>query len=373
MTRLELATDIENISNVKDQRVLVNRSIQHALERAYQFHDFPYYIQDKGVISTVATYETGTCSVTNSSTALTFLGSTLTSAMAGRKIRFNNEMPYYRILSVNTGAGTAVLEHAYQGSDNTVATFTIYKDEYRLAEDVDRYKIIRQLQNSVVLFDSSPTDFDQLYPMPQSYADPIRSIMVGTKLDTYTTGALSASVSTSILTGSSTSWTGVEGLGRLSKIRVGNNVYTVKSVDSDTQITIYETLSSAIAASTSYEITLNNIVVQLYGIPDSSRLLYYRYFRRPAILANDYDIPDMPHDWHYVLMYGALSDILAQKGDINKAENWAEVKFVNHLNLMKLKIGSFAPDRIYYRRSMDRVKGNLNGREKSSFDSRYSM
>src|SRR3990167_10711710 len=243
-------TDVENISNVKDQRVLVRRSIQHALERVFQFYDFPYYIQDKGVIETVATYKTGTVNVTNGSTALTFSGSTLTSGMAGRKIRFNDENAYYRILSVDTVAGTAVLENNYGGTTDTEATFTIYKDEFRLNADVDKYKLLRHSNNSIILFDTHPANFDSRYPMPNSYSDPITSIMVGTKLDIYTTGTISATGTT--ITGSSTAWTSVEGLGRMSNIRIGNNVYTVKSVDSATSITTYEGVTT-VSAGTSYE------------------------------------------------------------------------------------------------------------------------
>src|SRR3990167_10696479 len=182
--------------------------------------------------------------------------------------------------------------------------------------------------------------------------------MIGTKLDTYTTGTVSATGTT--ITGSSTLWTSVEGLGRMSNIRIGNNVYTVKSVDSATSITTYEGVTT-VSAGTSYEITLNNLVVQLHSIPDTAKLLYYRYFRIPAILANDYDIPDMPHSWHWVLMYGALSIVLMQKGDINKAQIEAENRFIDGLNMIKLKIGSFSPDRIYSRKSVDRVSGNLSG------------
>lgn len=370
MTRLEIAETIETITNVKNQRTLVNRSIQTALERVFEHHDWPYYLQDKGVIETVATYETGTVNVTNGSTALTFSGSTLTSAMVGRKIRFNGENPYYRILSVNTGAGTAVLENNYSGTSDTDATFVIYKDEFRLASDVDKYKLLRQSNNGIILFDTHPTNFDSAFPMPNAYSDPVKSIMIGTKLDTYSTGSVSATGTT--ITGVSTAWTSVEGLGRLSKIRIGSNVYTIKSVDSATQITTYEAVT-AVSAGTSYEIKLNNLLVQLHHIPNTAKLLYYRYFRIPEILANDYDIPDMPHNWQWLLIYGGLSIVFLQKGDINKAQIESENRFVNGLNMMKLKIGSFSPDRIYKRKSIDRIQGSLDGLEPTSFDRRYSM
>lgn len=373
MTRLEIATAVENISNVKDQRILVNTSIQVALDRVYQFHDFPYYIQDKGVIKTADDYTTGTVSITNSSTAVAGTLTVWTSAMAGRKIRFNGENAYYRIKSITDGTNL-VLEQPYQGTTDTDATYAIYQDEYRLAPDVDKYKILRQAQNGVTLFSYHPTAFDEIYPMPNSFADPIGEIMEGTLLDIYSTGTLSGSANSTTLTGSGTSWTSVEGLDRMSRIRIGTSVYTVKSVDSDTQITLYEKLSVNVAASTTYEITLNNLRLQLYQIPNAQRVIYYRYFRIPAILANDYDLPDMPFGFHHLLIYGSLSMILMQKGDINKAQQEAETRFVEGLMQMKLKIGSFAPDRIYKRKSIDRItnRGLSDGLESSSFDRRYS-
>ena len=374
MTRLEIATIVENISNVQQQRTLVNSSIQIALNRVFQYHDFPYYIQDKGVIKTANDYSTGTVAMTNGLTTVAGTLTVWTSAMAGRKIRFGNDTAFYRIKSITDGTNL-VLEQPYQGTTDIDATYEIYQDEYRLSPDVDKYKILRQAQNGVTLFSYHPTAFDEINPMPNSYGDPIGEIMEGTLLDTYSTGTLSGTANTSILTGSGTSWTSVEGLDRMSNIRVGSNVYTVKRVDSDTQITIYENITTNISANTSYEITLNNLRLQLYQIPNAQRLIYYRHFRQPELLANDYDIPDMPHSFHWILIYGSLSMVLMQKGDINKAQQEAEARFIDGLNMMKLKLGSFAPDRIYGRKSIDRIRNNrgiIDGREPSSFDIRYS-
>lgn len=370
-TRQIIAEIVEKISLVKDDRTLVNQMIQVALNRVSQYFDYPFYIQDRGVIETVDDYSTGTVEVTNGSTAITFTGATLTAGMAGRKIRFSGSNPYYRISSVNVGAGTAVLEYAYQGTTNATATYTIYRDEYRLAPDIKKYKTLRQAQNAITLLSLHPTGFDEIYPMPQSYADSVFEIMEGTLLDTYTTGTVTATGTT--ITGTSTAWTSVEGLGRMSLIRIGNNVYHVRTVDSATQITTYETLTEVSAAS-AYEITLDNLRVQFYEIPNAQRLYYYRYFRQPTPLSNDYDIPDMPHNWHHLLIYGALSEILSQKGDISKAFDYYEQKFLAGCEAMKKDIGSFTPDRKYRRKSVDRLtrESRLDGLEPSGFDRRWS-
>lgn len=371
-TRVKIAEIVENISNVKSQRTLVNQSIQIALERVFEYFDWPYYIQDKGIIETVANYTTGTIAITSGTKAVVGTDTVWTSAMEGRKIRVNDNNPFYRIKTV-TDATNIILEENYQGDDVTVATYNIYKDEYRLKPDVDKYKLLRQAENNVSIFSLHPSRFDERFPMPQNYADPNYEVMEGTLLDVYTTGTVTATAK--VITGSATAlWTTVEGLGRLSVIRIGNNTYHVKSVDSATKITTYETVI-AITAAKAYEITLNNLRVQLFHIPDSQRLIYYRYFRIPTPLANDYDLPDMPHAFHWVLIYGALSIVLMQKGDINKAQVEAEARFINGLDQMKLKIGSFTPDRIYQRQSQDRIRTHRNftdGIEAASFDRRYS-
>ena len=371
-TRSELANIAEKISNVTDQRTLLNNSLQIALNRVYQFHDWPYYLDFKnGAIETVDDYSTGTIAVTNGSTAVTGTTTVWTAAMVGRKIRVSGEKPYYRIVSINTGAQTLVLDHEYQGDDDATASYEIFKDEYRLNADVDKYKTIRQIENGIPLFSITPSDFDKSYPTPEAYSNPMFEIMVGTEIEVYITGTLAGATNT--LTGNNTEWASVEGLGKGSKIRVGNYWYTVKSVDSDTSITTYETLPT-IAAGSAYEIKLDNIVVQLYQIPNSAKTLYYRYFRKPAPLANDYDSPDMPSDYHHLLSWGALSELLSQKGDINKAYTVYEDRFVAGLQQMKFKIGSFAPDRIITRKSCDGLKrGMTRGLENSSFDRRHSM
>ena len=71
---------------------------------------------------------------------------------------------------------------------------------------------------------------------------------------------------------------------------------------------------------------------------------------------------------------GTLSELLSQKGDINKAENVYEIRFIAGMTQMKLAVGSFAPDRKYFRKSTDRMLRNVNdGLESAACDRRYSL
>lgn len=372
MTRLDIATAVETLSMVTSQRALVNQSIQIALNRVHQWFDWPYYLQ-KDIIQTVATYTTGTAKVTNGSYTVTGVGTTFTASMVGMKFRHANENAFY-IISAYVSATQLTLLDPYQGAtDSTGSSYTIYQDEYRLAPDVDKYKKSIQMQNGIAIQDVPISDFDELWPTPQSYADPLMAMMIGTKLDTYNTGTLSGTFGTNVLTGSGTAWTTVTGLGRMSDIVVNNTTrYTVKSVDSDTQITVYEPLSPTLNAGTTYKVILNNLVLQYYNIPNIQENIFYRYYRQPEILANDYDVPDMPHMWHWILIYGALSFVYLQKGDISKSQIESETRFMDGLNMMKVKLGSFSNSMVFRRKSVDRIPRFMDGLEASNYDIKYS-
>ena len=374
LTRGKIASTVSNISNVTTQPTLINDSINIALDRVYQHFDWPYYMDSKnGVILTADDYSTGLVTVNNGSVTVTGNASTVwTSSMVGRKIRIGSDKPYYRIIAVG-GVNSITVDNPYQGTSVVNSSYDIYKDEYRLRPDLDKQKMARQLQNGVPMMDLTPKLLDTMVPTPQNFADPLYISVIGTNLDTYTQGTVTTNGS--IITGIGTAWTSVEGLGRMSHIRVGTSttgaVYTIKSVDSDTQLTVYDTTTNA--ANSVYEIKLNNIMVQVYFIPNASRILLYRYFRQPEPLINDQDIPDMPYEFHWLLIYGALSFIYLQKGDINKAQQEAETRFINGLDMMKLKLGNFAADRVIRRKSIDGLRQRRwDGVENSSYDFRYS-
>jgi len=305
MPRFQFSTilsAIKDISNVQSQDTLIKSGIQMALDRATAFN-LPY-LNSKGIITTVATYETGTIEVNNGSAAVVGTTTAFTSAMVGRKLRVEGDNAFYVIKSV-ADANNLTLEVVYQGDTDTEATFLIFKDEYKLPADLDVYKVMRQIQDGVALIGIPDTAFDVYEPTPTSEGNPNFQILIGSQLDENTTGTLSGSVNTSTLTGVGTSWLSVEGLSAGTRITIGANVYTVKSVDSNTQITIYDRLVSA-ATGASFILHLDNLIVQFFQIPDIVQHIYFRYQRIAAPLVNDQDIPDFPEKYQYVLITGGL-------------------------------------------------------------------
>lgn len=350
MPRLQFSTILSNakaIANVTSQDTLIKQGIQMGLDRLTD-KDLPYLMTD-GSITTVAPYTTGTVTVTNNSKTVTGSGTTFTSAMVGRKFRVDSENAYYRI-GAYVSATEITLEVVYQGDTDSALTYSIYKDEYRLPADLDVYKLLRQIENNRSIIDLEQTAFDLYEPSPIATGSPRFSVLTGTKLDTYSTGTITGTVNLSVLTGSGTSWLSVDGLGRGSRIVAGSAVYTVKSVDSDTQITIYELLTTALVGST-YAILLDNYIIQLFYIPSQIENIYFKYQRIPFPLINDQDVPDLPEKYHHILITAALIWAWAVK---DKQESLVQTKlFEQQRDEMWKRIGNPSSNRSYSRMSQD--------------------
>lgn len=340
-------TRIESLTNVTSQRALIKDAIQWGLDELTD-RDLPY-LMTESFFTTVAPYETGTVTATNGSKTITGSGTTFTTAMVGRKIRVDSQQAYYRI-SAYVSATEVTLEAPYQGTTTSGATYSIYKDEYKLAADVDTYKVLRQIEDSISLGSIEASAFDIYNPTPFSEGLPRYEVLTGTKLDTYTTGTVSITVNLSALTGSGTSWLSVEGLSRGSRIVIGEYVYTVKSVDSDTAITIYEK-ASATASTSAYTVHLDNLIIMLKDIPDEAFNVYYRYQRMPFPLINDTDIPDLPEKYHYLLVLYGEATAWTTKDKEEAAKKF--VLFNGKKRGMWARLSHVSDMRTYRRKSMD--------------------
>jgi hypothetical protein len=282
--------------------------------------------------------------------------------MVGRKIRVAGENAYYRIKTV--GSTTSItLEVPYQGTTKTLAlgtnpTYSIYKDEYKLPADCDTYKVLRQIENARSMISLEATAFDIVEPAPEATGSPAFEIMIGTRLDVYTTGTISGTINTSTITGASTLWTSVEGLGKGSKITIGSYVYTVKSVDSDTQITIYEKQVVTSAVLTTYIVSLDNMVLQFFNIPDSIENIYFRYQRTAFPLVNDQDIPDLPDKYHWILVHAG--SIWAWLTKDKARSDIEQTIFEAAIQQMWRRIGYPSVSRVYPRISQDDISERRN-------------
>ena len=370
MTFQDLQTLVQNMTIVTSQPLIIQQALQFSLNRISQEFAFPYYLNSKGVITTTAPYSIGTADFSNGSASVVGHGTTWTSSMVGRKIQAQGDQAHYYILLVNSPT-SITLSVPYQNTSQTLATYNIYKDEYKLPPDVQSYNTMVQIQNSVPMVGIPPSRFDQNFPTQQSFDSPYLEMMEGTQLDIYSTGSVTTTNLSTTVTGVSTAWTTVEGLGRMTNIIINGNRYTVQSVASDTSLITFEPIIGSISGS-SYQLLLRNYKTQVFPIPADVESLYFRYYRMPDIMVNTYDVPDLPNDWHRLIAIGALSWLYLQKGDVQKAYTITEAEFINGINKMKDKMGNPSADRIYRKASQNGRMRTLDGLEKGTFDRRYS-
>jgi hypothetical protein len=82
----------------------------------------------------------------------------------------------------------------------------------------------------------------------------------------------------------------------------------------------------------------------------------------------------MPDSYHWILIHGALTFVMAQKGDVTN-QTYNQTAFAEGLKEMQHKLGSLAPDMLHKISSIDRISknGRLDGLEASNYDRRWSQ
>lgn len=133
------------------------------------------------------------------------------------------------------------------------------------------------------------------------YEDPAEYVLSPRTRTTYTTGTVSGTSATKVITGSSTSWLS-SNIAQFDYIQVGSYAYTVNSVDSNTQITVFEDLVATIAPSTAYTALLDRWQVDLYPVPNATLAMIVYASQIAPRLDDDYDIPILPDNWHWILV-----------------------------------------------------------------------
>lgn len=355
MTFLTIRTRVKSIATIVGTTAnitnLVKDSVQWALDQVSNSWSWPHLMEET-FITTIAPHTTGNVNVTNGSKTVSG-GATspvFTAAMVGRKFRVSGQNAYY-IIATFVSDTEITLEQAFQGDTDTDASYTIFKDEYRLPANLDKLKIMRQIENGVSMESLGASVFDTIEPTPQAQGTPRFNLITGSKRDIYNTGTVSASNNSNTITGaSSPAWTTVDGLGNGTRLTIGTQVLTVKSVDSDTQITTYEKTTASISGGTTYELLMDNFIIQLFQIPNSAENIYFRFQRIAEPLVNDVDIPDIPDQYHHLLINGALSTVQKTK-DKEEAQRELIIFFAG-ITEMKKRMGTISTNTVYRRRSI---------------------
>jgi hypothetical protein len=317
------------------------------------------FLQKSYILQTVAPYNTGTVSVDVAGTSVTGLGTTFTADMVGRYIGFStstgNTTDWYRI-SKFTNTTTIVIDTPYTGGTAlSGASYTIHKVFFRVPGDARTINSLIDFYTPTVLQDiPNYKAFNINNPEFNTSGQMSKFTYWGKwgKETTYTTGTVSGSDDSRTLTGSGTAWLSNVLPGDKIEINGNTDTYMVDTVDSDTQITLYQKLSAAVTAATTYTATTDpdSVMIRFAYIPDEKRNVIVNYYHSPAPLVQDNDEDEFLRLYPELVIEGVLSMELKAAEDTGWQSiytNWKSISIPRTIGARK-KSGTWTPNMTRY-------------------------
>lgn len=276
----------------------------------------------EGWLALAALYSDGTATFTNGSFTVTGSSTAWTSDMKGRKI-LGPDNAYYKIASV-VSATSLLLTQPFQGTTSSDATYQIWKDEYRICPDALAIGGFVNYNTVERATESWPANMKGSYPYPTSVEEPrVYTVLGRANTDTVSTGTVTGTINTFTLTGSGTSWlTGSTPIEPGFQITISGYTYTVKCVNSDTELELYQMLVQG-AVSLTYSAVGKNAIVIRFQHPTAQKIVNYWYFAKDCPFVNDSDEDWIAQEYPRVIISGVQYFDYLDKNDVPRAVNSA--------------------------------------------------
>ena len=235
-------------------------------------------------------YTTGTVSISQDARVVTGVGTVFTAKMVGRYIQFSTQSEWYRIVSY-TAAGTIGIESDFVAEDQSGVSYVIRKVFYRVPAAVRKLKNVGQFAYPRVISEQGDRQFLKSNETYQSSTgSPDKYQLAGTwdKSTAYTTGDVTGTLYGTVLTGDSTVWMDEVLPGDV--ITIASQKYGVKSVESDTKMTLYAGLKAA-AINAAYSVATNpdSWIVRFDSQASARGIIPIEYYQAAYDLLNDTD------------------------------------------------------------------------------------
>jgi hypothetical protein len=302
---------------------LIYENVREVAGVIARYHPWDW-LRTEGQITAVADYTTGTVSVTQGDTAVTFAGSTLTAAMITRHFQAGGtdgtNGRWYQFRSINTGAGTAVLMDPYEDTTNATATFCIRQRYYRLPPDFYKAEVGKESTGSNCVFWESRENFErdwgQISAAGTTYcivpAGVSRTVLYNTGTFAITQGGTTVTITTGVVNQARDLNRRFRApqfpiLGDFTIVGVseGGNTYTLDRpwVEQD------------VSGQAIYQVDPpGEPMVELYPAPsDGNASVHFYYYRTPPPLAIQTDYPTWPAEMNELWKQAALLRCFAPK------------------------------------------------------------
>lgn len=174
MTFLELQERVAELAGLDNTNTSDNTRIVEWINQSYQqlsaIYDWPWLI-DRTIIQTQADINTGTLSVTNNSTAVTFSAApTIVGEAEQYMIQIDGTEEWYNLTDITTTSGT--LSVPYLGTTDATAGYKLRKMYYSLPTGVDRVLSMQQTIDDIKLEEISTNNFHEFFVDPNQTDTP---------------------------------------------------------------------------------------------------------------------------------------------------------------------------------------------------------
>ena len=308
--------------------------------REFAWDKFDWSFKERGWgIRLYNQINTGTASVVNGSNSVTLSSSVLSSPYVGAFFRVLGSVPesWYKIVA--QGGSTLTLDVPYQGDTNGTGSYEVRKTDYLIPSEINGRIKMTDSQGKILQVDSVMT---RPTLIPDSKGRPNRAVVwsddpIGT---TYTSGTISGTADTRTITGSNTSWLTNVTAGDQLEVINGTTTYKyhVRSVESDTSLTLYQFIRLAISSGSSY--TIRNQfgrIARFSSTPDDEYYITVIGNRHIYPLAHDNDTDELLTYHSSALIEGIIG--LEQGASPDNRENPQIAKF---FAMLATKAGSDA-------------------------------
>jgi hypothetical protein len=312
---LNLTTAVSRVTarlnKTANDTTIKNRIINHindtCLEKwnafawSFRWREYPL------VLSSVVT--SGTMTATNGTQSITASGTPFVAGThEGAWIRFTGDtlQAWYRIKTVSS-TSVAIIDPAYQGTSGASKVYELCKTDYLLPTELSEAAELKVTVNGCDLIPTYFTGMRNTHP-PFGRGEP-RNFAVFNQsqvYSSYTTGTVTGSLNGKTLTGVGTLWLANVKEGDEVVISGDTNTYTVFSVDSDTQITLYNKLKAAAAGAAVVISRQFGKVIRVDTVPDNPYVCFVKGLRSYTPLVNDADTNEMLVKYPQAVIEGAI-------------------------------------------------------------------
>lgn len=287
----------------------------------------------EGWLPLVPLYTTGTIEVVQNSNEVIGTSTAWTASMKGYKILIGDS--YYKIASVVDGT-TLVLTSACQAPSASGVGYQIWKDEYCLYPEVLTVGGFTDYTFPRNLSETWPKNMKSSYPKPISaQMSPVYTVVGRERYTaTYSTGSLSGTANTNILTGLGTSW--LANIKPGYEVVIGVYTYHVMRVNSDTELELYQLIVQAITP-TVYVARGKNALIVRFSSPSTQKVVNYWYWSKDYPMLNDFDEDWVLESYPKVVLNGMLYYDYMDKNDPIRTDR-SSMAYENSIKDMKVAI-----------------------------------